>query len=36
MNELTTIAKKLNISMYTDNGKKKVKKIIYSEIQQNI
>ena len=36
MNELTTIAKKLNISMYTTNGKKKVKKIIYSEIQQNI
>jgi hypothetical protein len=36
MDELTTIAKKLNINMYKENGKKKIKKNIYSEIQKYI
>ena len=36
MPELITMAKKLNIKLVKDNGKKKVKKDIYTEISQNI
>ena len=36
MPELLSIAEKLNINIFKENGKKKVKKNIYSEISQII